>query len=130
MPPPKILSLLRPLVTEWDWQLHARCRFTDGDLFFHGRVRPARGGCGANVSLREICADCTVRLHCRDHALVVGERHGVWGGMSEIDRREMVLAAPAAPYPRLEISATCRPPGRGTPAADDERSMADLGVRS
>lgn len=52
------------------------------DMFF-----PTRG---ADLGpAREICAECPARDACADHALATSERHGVWGGTSEKDRRRL-----------------------------------------
>lgn len=34
-----------------------------------------------------VCATCPVRRECLEYALSVPERHGVWGGMTESERR-------------------------------------------
>ncbi|WP_231921931.1 WhiB family transcriptional regulator [Rhodococcus rhodochrous] len=36
---------------------------------------------------KQICTSCPVRIPCRDYALETRERHGIWGGTSESDRR-------------------------------------------
>lgn len=50
------------------------------DMFF-----PSRGQ--SNREAREICAECPARDACADHGL--DERHGVWGGTSEKERRRL-----------------------------------------
>jgi hypothetical protein len=77
MPPPKFPTLLRPLTAEWDWQLLARCRFMDGDLFFPREDESRAGRIRRERIAKDICASCAVLLECRDHALAAGERHGV-----------------------------------------------------
>jgi WhiB family redox-sensing transcriptional regulator len=44
---------------------------------------------GADVA-KAVCADCSVRAACLDHALSVREKAGVWGGATERDRRRMI----------------------------------------
>jgi WhiB family redox-sensing transcriptional regulator len=64
------------------WVELALCPQVDGDLFF-----PEKGG-----SVREaqkVCADCPVRAECLQYALDNGERFGVWGGMSDRERRAL-----------------------------------------
>jgi len=45
-----------------------------------------------------VCAGCAVRAECLQEALDRGERFGVWGGLSEGERR--ALAARLAAQPR------------------------------
>lgn len=64
-----------------DWMVHANCRGVDPDLFFPvigEELRPAR----------RVCSECAVREECLEYALTVGERFGVWGGLSERERRK------------------------------------------
>lgn len=63
-----------------DWHKGALCAQTDPELFF-----PEKGA-GLNVALA-ICHRCPVRLDCLETALRDNEMHGVWGGMSEHQRR-------------------------------------------
>jgi WhiB family redox-sensing transcriptional regulator len=64
------------------WQVRALCAQTDPEAFF-----PVPGG-----SVREakaVCLRCPVRAECLAFALAHDERHGVWGGMSEPERRAL-----------------------------------------
>jgi WhiB family redox-sensing transcriptional regulator len=74
------------------WQRDALCSepgYRDADFF------PDRGA--STGEAKAICARCLVRAECLDYALRAGVRHGVWGGLSEHERRRMrrdrVLAA-------------------------------------
>ncbi len=40
---------------------------------------------------KEICAVCSVRSDCLQYALDIGEQHGIWGGLNEIERRDLLL---------------------------------------
>lgn len=72
-----------------DWQDRALCAQTDPDAFF-----PEKGGSAREAKL--ICRGCEVRSQCLEYALEHGERHGVWGGMSERDRRRLLREQGAA----------------------------------
>src|SRR5438128_11384318 len=64
------------------WQDRARCRDYDPEVFF-----PEKGG--SSREAKRICAECPVRIECLNYALRRDERYGVWGGMSERERRRL-----------------------------------------
>lgn len=64
------------------WTEQALCAQTDPDEFF-----PEKGG--STRQAVAICRRCPVREQCLDYALEHGERFGIWGGVSERDRRAM-----------------------------------------
>ncbi|MGH2529451.1 MAG: WhiB family transcriptional regulator [Actinomycetota bacterium] len=70
-----------------DWARRARCIGVDPDLFFPtGTTGPAV----AQVeSAKAVCAMCPVRVQCLEWALATGQDSGVWGGLSEEERRVM-----------------------------------------
>jgi hypothetical protein len=76
-----VVGLTRPA-----WMRDAACRGHDPAVFFPGRTGAART---LLVEARRICAACPVVEECRDHAVSRGERFGVWGGLSEKQRREV-----------------------------------------
>lgn len=39
---------------------------------------------------KEICSQCAVRVECRDYAVAIREQHGIWGGLTEKERRALV----------------------------------------
>lgn len=67
---------------ELSWQDYAKCRGADADLFF-----PERGA--STRKAKAICAECEVREECLNYAIDVGEKFGIWGGMSERERRKL-----------------------------------------
>lgn len=64
------------------WQDAAGCRGADQDLFF-----PERGA--STRKAKAICAACPVREECLEFAIRHGERFGIWGGLSERERRKI-----------------------------------------
>jgi WhiB family redox-sensing transcriptional regulator len=62
------------------WMLEARCLDADPEAFF-----PEKGG--STREAKRICAACPVRDECLDYALANDERFGIWGGLSERERR-------------------------------------------
>lgn len=71
-----------PVYTRPDWHADANCRGMDPELFF-----PARGE--STKPIKAICRRCDVQVECTAYALNNGEHHGIWGGLSEKDRRRI-----------------------------------------
>jgi WhiB family redox-sensing transcriptional regulator len=67
---------------EQDWQERALCAQTDPEAFF-----PEKGG--STREAKRICAGCDVRAECLEYALAHDERFGIWGGLSERERRRL-----------------------------------------
>ena len=64
------------------WQARANCMGVDPDLFF-----PERGA--STREAKEVCRGCVAREDCLEYALDNGEKFGIWGGMSERERRRL-----------------------------------------
>ena len=64
------------------WQERANCLGVDPDLFF-----PERGA--STREAKSVCSNCEVRVDCLEYALVNGEKFGIWGGLSERERRRL-----------------------------------------
>lgn len=71
--------------TNWgadlEWQERALCAQTDPEAFF-----PEKGG--GTRQAKQVCRACPVRPECLEYALANDERFGVWGGLSERERRK------------------------------------------
>jgi WhiB family redox-sensing transcriptional regulator len=65
------------------WQQAAGCRGVDPEVFHPETDEEADGA-------KAICAACPVREPCLEHALVVREKLGVWGGLTERERRRVL----------------------------------------
>jgi WhiB family redox-sensing transcriptional regulator len=68
-----------------DWLELGACRDEDPDLFFP--IASAGPGRAQVAAAKAVCARCAVRQACLRFALEVSQDHGVWGGMSEEERR-------------------------------------------
>ena len=68
------------------WQEEALCAQTDPEAFF-----PEKGG--STREAKRICSGCEVRAECLEYALANDERFGIWGGLSERERRRLRRAA-------------------------------------
>jgi WhiB family transcriptional regulator, redox-sensing transcriptional regulator len=103
-------------LAEW-WSL-AACQHADPDIFF-----PISGSGPARAQLagaKAVCARCPVRHECLRYALATGPVQGIWGGMTEEERRLMrqreakarVRAAPQSgplsPGPRRTLARRAR----------------------
>jgi WhiB family redox-sensing transcriptional regulator len=80
---------LRPLPPEDDnplsWQEDALCSQTDPEAFF-----PEKGG--STRDAKRVCTTCEVKAQCLEYALANDERFGIWGGLSERERRRLKAA--------------------------------------
>jgi len=77
---------LRPVASDDDnplaWQSDSLCAQTDPEAFF-----PEKGG--STRDAKRICTGCSVRAQCLEYALENDERFGIWGGLSERERRKL-----------------------------------------
>jgi WhiB family redox-sensing transcriptional regulator len=65
-----------------EWQERALCSQTDPEAFF-----PEKGG--STREAKRICSRCEVKGECLEYALGHDERFGIWGGLSERERRRL-----------------------------------------
>ena len=73
------------------WQLQAACRGPQSEVFFppsqserkHDRLERERRA-------KAICGICPVRSDCLSYAMEIRESHGIWGGLSESERKSML----------------------------------------
>ncbi|SLH38627.1 WhiB family transcriptional regulator [Mycobacteroides abscessus] len=78
---PTDLGTLDDLDSE-QWQEKALCAQTDPEAFF-----PDKGG--STREAKRICQGCEVKDECLEHAMANDERFGIWGGLSERERRRL-----------------------------------------
>jgi len=67
---------------ELSWQERSLCAQTDPEAFF-----PEKGG--STREAKRVCHSCEVRQECLEYALAHDERFGIWGGLSERERRRL-----------------------------------------
>lgn len=77
-----VLAELFDDAEEQEWQERALCAQTDPEAFF-----PEKGG--STREAKRICQGCDVRAECLEYALAHDERFGIWGGLSERERRKL-----------------------------------------
>jgi len=79
-------------VIDTPWRVAALCRHDDAVHFFapnHLERKPEKDEREAQA--RALCAQCPVHAACLDYALSVGEPHGIWGGLNELQRRRLLM---------------------------------------
>lgn len=83
-------NLPAPLYKNYEWQERAKCRGTDSELFF--LPYKARNAEKRNriIEAKKVCSGCPVIGECLTYALDTQQEFGVWGGMSE-DERKVIL---------------------------------------
>ncbi len=67
-----------------DWRSKAQCQTSDPEIFF-----PQHTTQEAIARAKKVCGRCTVREACLQYALENGENFGIWGGMTEGERRAL-----------------------------------------
>jgi len=77
MPP---LEYIEYIMKGSGWIEKAKCRGTDPDLFF-----PERGE--STKEAKSVCRDCPIKRECLEYAVQGVEKFGIWGEMSERERR-------------------------------------------
>ena len=70
---------------DYSWRDHALCRDTDPELFFP--VGTTGLALVAIDRAKQVCGECEVRVACLDFALETNQDSGIWGGLSEEERR-------------------------------------------
>lgn len=78
----RLAQVLAASEEELAWQNRALCAQTDPEVFY-----PEKGG--SSHAAKAVCRRCTVRDECLEYALTHDECFGVWGGLSERERRKL-----------------------------------------
>lgn len=78
------------VVDFWNWQIKGNCNSLDPEYFFHPEGE--RGGPRRRriERAKQICHSCPVIEECREYALNHNEPYGVWGGLSEEERGQIL----------------------------------------
>ena len=69
-----------PITEERPWVVFAACREADPDFFFPSNKEEEDRALA-------LCATCPVRIDCLEYALEARERFGIWGGLTEKQRK-------------------------------------------
>jgi WhiB family transcriptional regulator, redox-sensing transcriptional regulator len=85
------------LVTDQDWRAQGLCSGTDPDLFF-------AVGAIEHKQAKRICRGCPVRQDCLAYAMDSPVDHGIWGGLTERERRRWRRQAGSSGWRSLAAS--------------------------
>lgn len=73
-----------------DWRSRAACRDEDPELFFPiGTTGPA---VEQSDAAKRVCSSCDVREECLEFALGSNQDAGIWGGLTEDERKSLKRA--------------------------------------
>ncbi|MFE3560180.1 WhiB family transcriptional regulator [Streptomyces sp. NPDC059193] len=93
-----------------EWGVRAACRTGDPEeLFVEG---------SAQNRAKAVCSGCPVRTECLAHALDLRIEHGVWGGMTDRERRALLRRRPTVTSWRKLLEAARREHDRASRAGD------------
>jgi WhiB family redox-sensing transcriptional regulator len=74
------------------WHLKAACRGPESTLFFPPSFSERREEREAREEkANTLCVECSVSQECLEFALRVKEPHGIWGGLTEMERRRLIF---------------------------------------
>lgn len=80
-----------------EWHARAACRGSRASLFFAPTSSERRDQRRQRErKAKALCAECPVREACLSYALRIEEAYGIWGGLSEAERRGLVIRRRAA----------------------------------
>jgi WhiB family redox-sensing transcriptional regulator len=80
-----------PDLPDETWQLQASCRGPESMLFFPPTASERKDERDERERrAKAICATCRVRIPCLEYALAIREPHGIWGGLTESERRVLL----------------------------------------
>lgn len=76
------------------WQQRAACKGPQSAVFFPPSQVERKDEREARESrAKEICSLCPVRRPCLDYAIAIREPHGIWGGLNELERKQLSARA-------------------------------------
>jgi WhiB family redox-sensing transcriptional regulator len=77
--------------TDEVWQVKAACRGPQAAAFFPPSSFERKDEKEARETrAKAICAACPVRKPCLDYAIRIREPHGIWGGLNEVERKQVL----------------------------------------
>ncbi len=76
------------------WQVRASCRGPQAVVFFPpSHFERKEEKVEREQRAKAICATCPVRRACLDYSVRIKEQHGIWGGLNEAERKQLLAHA-------------------------------------
>ncbi len=77
-----------------DWQIRSACRGPQSVMFFPPDAFERKADkLTREAQAKEICRTCPVKRPCLDYAISIKEQNGIWGGLNEAERKDLVVRA-------------------------------------
>lgn len=91
----------------YNWRAEAACASSDPELFFPvGKARPGNTVYDQVERAKEVCRRCKVAQQCLQYALETNQEFGIWGGLTEDERRSLKRRAARDRRARQELAHT------------------------
>lgn len=74
---------------DWEWQRGARCRGLPTALFFVSDHEKGIRRIQREDHAKQVCLSCPVLERCRSYAIDAGERYGIWGATTPLERHRL-----------------------------------------
>lgn len=88
-----------------EWTARGACQFVPTEVFF-----PSRGQ--AVEPAKEVCGVCPVLAECREYALEIADLKGVWGGLTEVERKQLRRRRDTQPKEAMPAEVSVQHPDR------------------
>lgn len=86
-----VASKLASLESEARWQDKAACKGMDPTLFFGPEfAETVKEKRDREDAAKAVCATCPVKKDCLEYALEAREAYGIWGGLTELERKTLL----------------------------------------
>ena len=105
-----LASKLASLEAEARWQDRAACKGMDPTLFFGPEHTEAvKEKRDREEAAKAVCRTCPVQQECLEHALETREAYGIWGGLTELERKALLRRRATA---NVALASSSRPSQR------------------
>jgi WhiB family transcriptional regulator, redox-sensing transcriptional regulator len=91
-----IRRLPSPIFESYEWQWEGACMGVDSSVFFAPEAERGAKRHRREERAKALCATCPVIKRCREHALQAQEPYGVWGGLTELERAQVIAQREAS----------------------------------